>query len=740
MLSISDYKNWAVQHQTATVLLNNNSTGLVNESSRITSPFAYIFKRGTVKALRGDVVKDFTRALSSRYGASIAQQAVSLVGLSPTSTLKGRTISQAIFIAKTLRSQMLNPGGETQDLRLGNTNVSRVRLETYLADKQNAITKFLKQRAVAVQLLGEMPLNQADYEDFHARATNIVERLTALRDADVPEGIPAEDFRTAVDSLIHVVRDRDAKMHELQDNRPLAEANVDEYKNVWQSAAINALTAMHNTAVQRGDAAAANVLERAKTLLSTDPQTRQDFHDRIALSKEVESKYIKPFLLDLIDKAKRQLTQEHVNVRGARIDSGNIVRNVKVGFRQALNARPWPVIDKTISVSVGNQPVVLKSTISPAEQLGHSAQSPRGPIADSYAPDVHGYMCHSADTEHAVNLAVTNLTVGDPGGEPKTAFTGIRHGVHCAWEIRSANERTTANANRAKEAVIAAFLAKYDGAGNNLQLPEAGEDGTITVNLSMTSVSLLTPDPVRHKFQRNSSSDERFMLREQSEAWDSVEQTGVTFQYKGRQITVRPQVLKFNFGVNTGAVNFKWPFQLLTGGWLVSDAMNNAAFATLAQEAETFIQAHPDDPKATAAQTLLDQCRQIFRTKSERSDSHDAYKFASRVAVLSHLMGKVPCWNCKSGKDRTGEMDVECKFLSTLIARGEAIPEPGAPLTKAQQELFRSIALGSGNFELQKQNTSLAGFKTDGVSSIGERLGGQDYHAYHKGGSMHVNV
>ena len=29
----------------------------------------------------------------------------------------------------------------------------------------------------------------------------------------------------------------------------------------------------------------------------------------------------------------------------------------------------------------------------------------------------------------------------------------------------------------------------------------------------------------------------------------------------------------------------------------------------------------------------------------------------------------------RSGKDRTGQMDVECEFLSTLIARGETIPE-----------------------------------------------------------------
>ena len=113
---------------------------------------------------------------------------------------------------------------------------------------------------------------------------------------------------------------------------------------------------------------------------------------------------------------------------------------------------------------------------------------------------------------------------------------------------------------------------------------------------------------------------------------------------------------------------------------------------------------------------------------------------AARYAVLTYLMGGTPCWNCKSGKDRTGQMDVECKFLAALIARGEEIPEPGAKLTKAQQGLFRAIAFEGGNFEMQKANTGFSGFKTGGVSSIPERLGGKEYRQFHKGGADFVAV
>ena len=257
----------------------------------------------------------------------------------------------------------------------------------------------------------------------------------------------------------------------------------------------------------------------------------------------------------------------------------------------------------------------------------------------------------------------------------------------------------------------------------------------------MTSVSLLTPDWGRNFFTKNSSSNERRMLVEQNEAWDDVAQNGVEFEYNGQHIRIQPQILKFNFGVNAGAVSWPWLLRMsVAGGWDFSSTMNATAFAGLREQAEAFIQANPQTKEATAAQTLLDQCRQIFTAQGERKDAHDAYKFAARVAVLSHLVGNVPCWNCKSGKDRTGQMDVECKFLSTLIARGETIPEPGARLTEAQKGLFCSIALEGGNFEIQKMNTGLAGFKTGGVDSIVERLGGKEYRDFHRGGSDFVKV
>ena len=726
-ISITDFKTWAGQNQRTAVAVNN---GALDAASNQIGIFDRIFRRGTVNSVRSAVMKDFTRVLSARYGVSIAQQAISMSGLSNKSALTGRIISEVVGNAKKLRADMLKPV-TALDIRLGEATVARTQFGNLGHAGGVFLTKFLKQRAVAVELLGEIPLSQADYEDFHARADDLIARLRAKAEGNIPANVPADEFKTEVNALIKAITDKDAQMRDLLAGQPLGEANIQEYKNLFCDVAVKAMESMRVAAGDNADAAAAigRVIER----LSSNPQARQAFAQRVPLSKNV----LHDLTLVVRQMVKEELEQAHV--RGFRMNESAVLQRLNAGYRQVMNERPWPIISKTLSASVGNRPVEITSTITPAEQLGHSQLSPRGPIAGSYPESVHGYMCQCADTKHAVNLAVSRLTVADPSGAPKLAFFGVRHGVHSAWEIRDDQERAAANANRAKEAVIAAFMAKYSVQENRQPLPAPGPDGVVTVDMNITSVALLTPDKTRHWFTPGSLKDERRMLMDQTDAWDAVSRNGVTFQFNGRQIRVRPNVVTFNVGVNEGAVKLSGIAPNRAGGWDVSDEMNKRAFETFTNEVITFVNDKTADANArVAALTLFNQCRNVFVLKGERIDSHDAYKVAARLAVLSRLIGKVPCWNCKSGKDRTSEMDVECKFLSVLIARGEKIPDPGAKLTAEQKGLFRAIALQGGNFEVQKMNVGIAGFKTGNVDSITERLGGKKYRNLHRGGSDHV--
>ena len=85
--------------------------------------------------------------------------------------------------------------------------------------------------------------------------------------------------------------------------------------------------------------------------------------------------------------------------------------------------------------------------------------------------------------------------------------------------------------------------------------PLAGE----TVDIDLSSISLLTPDSLRHMMGK-SAGDEKTMLNHQTTAFALLGQGGaVELQVRDhegtpRTVTANVNVRQFNFGVNKGAV------------------------------------------------------------------------------------------------------------------------------------------------------------------------------------------
>ena len=121
-LTISDFKAWATHNQRTAAAVNTNN-GKLESASRQIGVIDLLFRRGTVDSVRSAVMKDFTRALSARYGVTIAQQAISKAGLSANSELTGKTISAVVSSAKRLRADMLRPVGR-KDICLGETTLA----------------------------------------------------------------------------------------------------------------------------------------------------------------------------------------------------------------------------------------------------------------------------------------------------------------------------------------------------------------------------------------------------------------------------------------------------------------------------------------------------------------------------------------------------------------------------------------------------------------------------------------
>ena len=718
-ISFNDYYRWGSGHLTTEAALNKGS-GKLEDASKQVGAFARFFGMKAAQDVRSSVMTDFTRSLSARYGLSLTQHVLSEAGLTPTSKLDGQTIIRVIDRVHKLHNEAVD-SARSRDIRLMTGTVSASEINNYgRATKESAyVQNFMRFRILAIDALGETPLDADSLQDFTARVTIIKNKLMSVMEPFSPKEKNilkvSMKFPLEAQALIQVLDKKVAEAGAILAGQPLSPANQQSFKVIWREAALKTLAALGNGKPPALHAALTTISQYLSSGAADG---------LIPVSKDVKDDLAK-LLITMI----KEQTQ---SAYGSEFSASALAKQLVANYQQVLNERPWPVIDKTFTAVVDGQATELHSVIVPGQHIG-AAGNAVGPIGTTYDPGVNGYMCHSARTNHAVNLAVSSLSVKDEAGRSQLAFRGVRHGVHCAWEISNSTARAAANVKRAEEAVIAAFLA--DSA--NVPSPQLG--GVHTINLNMTSVSLLTPDILRH-IKWGKSSDERLQLQEQIAAWEAVAKNGVTFQHGQTTIKIKPHIAMFNFGVNTGAVNHGAVAPELFG-WDMADDMNTYAFRHLGDEALRFAsRLQPNDPKRKAIRTLLDQCGTILNSFGEHSDNHDAYKLAARVAVLTHLIGWTPCWNCKSGKDRTGQMDVECKFLSALIARGADIPAPGAPLTDEQKGLFRAIALEGGNFEIQQLNTGLGGYKTAGVSSIPERLGGDEYRRIHAGGSGAVDV
>jgi phosphatidylinositol-4,5-bisphosphate 4-phosphatase len=85
-----------------------------------------------------------------------------------------------------------------------------------------------------------------------------------------------------------------------------------------------------------------------------------------------------------------------------------------------------------------------------------------------------------------------------------------------------------------------------------------------------------------------------------------------------------------------------------------------------------------------------------------------------RLLALANEVGASPAFNCKSGKDRTGQLDVEVKdFYSYLNAWDGEVRDINHVRRDAEVDNFRKIFEQSGTREIQKFNTSIPGSKLD---------------------------
>lgn len=411
---------------------------------------------------------------------------------------------------------------------------------------------------------------------------------------------------------------------------------------------------------------------------------------------------------------------------------GSVAREFKKSHVEELNSQQWNVIQRDMQyLGQAGRSVTATSTITPARHIGT--------IAQSMAQDnLQGVSCGDrGQARHAVNLACTEVSVGGT-----TLFQGIRHGVNSAYTIKDPAARRQANNARALEI----FTAALQSSPALLRQAQAAQPGTV-IDLPLLSTSLLTPD----FFRRFGGSAERNHLREQCNAWlescpGGVCQIPVPTANGTKMVTVRPNVVAFNFGVNAGAQNST---KGLFFSWSFSNRYNSQAMAQLFGSAPNWqggmvgqylSQPHVSAQDRNLITALRSQIIELWESGDYKKTGEDPYRLPARLAMLGHAMGMMPLFNCKSGKDRTGQMDVACKTLALQIhERGGTLPPLAGPRTNMDRRILHQVAINGGNFEMQRMNTGLAGFKTKHVTGL-ENLFRDTVLKVQLGLSDHVDV
>ncbi|MDE0510697.1 MAG: hypothetical protein OXI88_02780 [Gammaproteobacteria bacterium] len=320
--------------------------------------------------------------------------------------------------------------------------------------------------------------------------------------------------------------------------------------------------------------------------------------------------------------------------------------------------------------------------------------------------------------------------------------------------------RFQANRNRVRD------LVRFHLQNNARLMAEVAGSGAQSprVKMVLPSINLVTPDYARSALAATSNCFENYnelrMTRNQNEALQEIAREDVPVTVKqedGTEKTVRVQLvpLTFSAGVNDmalGKINRR-----LLGSWRVADKLNRPSIRMLLGEnfkpgeppASGLVAEHlqalenagqGNSRDARAIRQLADQVGAIWQAKGHHAENDDPYALPARLALLASKMGMDPQYNCKSGKDRTGQLDAEIKFLATRIEQGDgAVPQPGAALNEDEKGLFSKVLLRSGNHEVQKMNTGSPGYKVK-LDSITRRMDSMMSRLQHLGSGKFVSA
>ena len=425
----------------------------------------------------------------------------------------------------------------------------------------------------------------------------------------------------------------------------------------------------------------------------------------------------------------------------------SLFKSIKSEFTQVLskNAERWQPFQRDIDLDGG---VVAKVGYTPARHLSPA-------LAESYG-DVQGSSSlDRVQTEHTSNAVKTEVEIE---GTP-FKFEGLRHGVHDAFGAakKTADGQPVSLDVQTKRAQESVQILATSVPGRLQQSSSVAQQfGSTTFELPIVSINLETPEL---------ADKGRGRVNNQLAAFKHLEGKPIPVEIPGRSdIThVVPKFVALNSPVakNAGYVSnalngLKNAHQTNEKGLelLVGKPGKDGYSPNFTPDAGSLIgqklselKADPEKNAAKIAliEDLTSQVVQSFSAKSGSPDSYrnignQPYEFSVRLAALANEADLGVCFNCKSGKDRTGQLDTRIKDFYADLGRQylknekEGVKDPAAvkprPLSFERDSTnvaqLQRLHEQGGSRDNQIANTGLPGTK-GGYAEVYREFG------YHQG-------
>lgn len=416
----------------------------------------------------------------------------------------------------------------------------------------------------------------------------------------------------------------------------------------------------------------------------------------------------------------------------------------------------WKTLSKNVTVK-GKNGNSLKASLTsvPASEMGIFVN----------LKDGGGISSGDSDIEHASNVWKTEAKTA--GKDGKVLFSAIRH----------RNTRGTETAT--KEIILAAAVEQY-----GVQALQKSPENKIW-EVKMGNIQLMSPP--KKIFSKILSSSDKNRAAEQAETLEKhfgeVIDTPI-LDANGKEKTVKLKLedssFLFNFGSNNmhymygGALvkssydQNKKSFEKLFGkellkslektfksdknllrkenkDYILNQIFSQKNYKSLGKvgeylgELKNQKELHPEkakeiDLKMKKILNLSKQILDLWFTTHGRGIKSNPAAIQTRLAALLYLIGYPITFNCKSGKDRTGEVAAEINDLVlTMEANGGEAPDPYKKLTDKEKVQASEVYDATQSDEIAKSNTGLRGLKVS-YKGTTDRIGKV------KGASKHSNV